>query len=344
MKSILLPSSFFAVLLVAIPCKAENMKIRPVLALSSDQSQILASYKEYSEGSVQGAGSRLQISYHSGSPLNGYIAILEGTTYNPANLYHFLLPADASGTATIDLTALTTWNPAVHSYYLNFLSDADRTDTEFTQMQFLQTTASDLIGASLQHLIQVEPYWISSAHLLRGYTILGIPFSILLELLTLIIIGIILLRKGTHAAAPVLCILIASTFFYALRFDIDLLVYTKRHLNEWWSNHTYGEARDLYSVSNALKGDIALHPEISASVSVCFDSTDYYAKLIRYLLYPIPVSITGSIDHSSTHVLVTRKIDWKYDGGILTCGTSNRLARKIQSFDDGSVLFSIPSS
>ncbi len=344
MKSILLPFSFFAVLLFAIPCKAENVRIRPVLALSSDQSSILASYKEYSEGSVQGAGSKLRISYHSSSPLNGYIAILEGTTYNPANLYHFLLPADAGGTATIDLTALTTWNGSAHSYYLNFLSDADDTDAEFSQMQFLQTTAGDLIGASLQHLMQVEPYWISSAHFLRGYTILGIPFSILLELLTLIVIGIILLRKGTRALAPVLCILIASTFLYALRFDVDLLVYTERHLNEWWRKHTYGEARDLYSVSDALKNDIALHPETSASVNVCFDSTDYYAKLVRYFLYPIPVSITGKQEDKMTHVLVTRKTQWSYDGTILHCGEINQRAKRIQTFNDGSALFSLPSS
>lgn len=320
---------------------ADEFHIIPEPALSSDQFSILSQYKQFSEGQVEGAGPHLKITYSSSIALNAYVAILyDDDTYNPADLYHFTVPATKDGTVIIDLSALTTWTPFHHRYYLSFLSNEELTDTQFTDMVILPGHISDLIRAVFTHILKEEPFWVSSMHLLRGYKILNVSFTLILGVALCIAATVLLLHKRSCSIPSVLILLLIGYLAYDIRMSVDLAVRTALHLKEWTSLHTYGEARDIYSVADALKKDAAMRPTPSAA-SICFDSTDYYAKLIRYLAYPIPVTLTGSQLPVTTHVIATHSLTWTDSGGILRCGGINHPAKRVREFDDGSVLFSL---
>lgn len=327
-----------ALVLFACPLAAGASDLLvPTLALDGEQFSILSDYRESADGMVNGAGSRLRITYHSSTPLNAFIApMIDDTAYNPAQMYRFVLPATSLGTENIDLTALSSWSPAHTNYYLSFLSGKEETDAEFSEMTIHGGSFFTTVSAAFFQLWQSEPYWVSNAHLLRGYFILGIPFSVVFGLLTIIVATAFFVRKKRQLA---ITILLMGVLLYNLRFGIDLLRYSVTHVREWETSHTYGEPQDLYEVADALNAmPNVLH------VSVCFDSTDYYAKLLRYLLYPTNVHINQSIE-KATHVVVTRKIDWDYTNGILRCGTSfTHAATKLKEFPSGSIIFSLTQS
>jgi hypothetical protein len=211
-------------------------------------------------------------------------------------------------------------------------------------MEFLPTSGGDVVAAIIGQFMQPEPYWVSTIHLLRGYRILNIPFTLIAGLLLVIATGCVLMRMKRSGIPIVLAVLIASTLLYELRFAADLLAYTDRHLTEWWTHHTYAEQQDLFTVAQVIQKNIDADHDEHTQVSICFDSTDYYAKVFRYLLYPVPVSIVGGLNENVRYVAVTRKGDWSYENGMLQCGTINHRAEKIQSFNDGTVLFRIPKT
>lgn len=321
-------------------CFAADAAIRPALALSSDQYHILASYKEYSQGFIQGNGSTLKIAYHAGLPLTAYIAIVNADgTYNPADLYEFALPAANQQSVTVDLTALTTWSPGTHSYFLSFLSNTEHTDASFSEMTFMPGGAGDVIRAAAFDFVQIEPYWVSSAHLLRGYRILNVPFAVVLGGIVLFLCLVFIAWKHGRAAPLVLMTMLTGVLLYDIRFTADLTVWSADHLRQWTMHHEYGEAQDIYSAADTVKDAASKTP--SAAVSVCFDSTDYYAKLLRYLVYPVPVTMTGTLKTTTTQVLVTHKINWTYQNGALHCGAIDAPAVLMKDFPDGSHLYSV---
>lgn len=313
--------------------------IVPMHALSSDQYNILASYKQYSEGTVPGAGSAIAITYSSSVPLNGYVAILDANgSYNPADLYHFTMDAAQNETVTLDVTALTTWTPSYHTYYLNFLSNADITDTQFHNMAVVPASFIHILKASVRHPFLMEPYWVSSSHLLRGYRSLSTPLPLLLAIAGIVAAVVIVFVRKKNLVAPMFILLAVVTSLYMIRVSADLAIHTVKHIAEWTAAHAYGEAHDMYSVADALKekrNDLT-------NVAVCFDSTDYYAKLLRYFLYPTPVSLTKTADEHTTHVVVTHALNWTFEGRALTCGDITVQATQLESFPDGTVLFSVP--
>lgn len=331
--------SVFLGLLLPASLLAAELTITPELALSSDQYGVLSSYKQFSEGSIAGAGARLSFEYSTSDELNAYIAILDDTGfYNPADLYHFVLPATQGQRVHVKLNALTTWSPGHHVYYINFVSNAETTDAQFGQMLVTPSTFIQTVGAIITHPFSLEPFWVSSAHLLRGYRILSTSLSAILGLILCIGIAVLLIIKRKEALYQLLGILVAAVLLYNLRVSTDLTIHSVKHLHSWMTNYSYGEARDTYGAADSLIAD-----EIeNKNVSVCFDSTDYFAKLFRYLVYPVPVTMTSDITENTTHVLVTHALEWNYENGILQCGNINKAATKISEFPDGTVLFSLP--
>jgi hypothetical protein len=316
-------------------------EIRPTLALSSDQYHALSTYKEYAQGIIDGNGAKLTIGYTSSIPLNAYIAVIEDNgTYNPADLYQFALPAAHAGAVIVDLTALSTWSPGSHSYSLSFLSDAEHTDATFNEMTFVPGGVADTVGAATKGIFQIEPFWVSSAHILRGYRILDVPFSIILGC-TAILVAVMLLvwKRKTSGIAIALMVMLVGIFLYDIRFVGDLTIFSVDHTKHWLTDGTYGEAQDLYTAASMVKEEAKKGH--AGSISVCFDSTDYYAKLLRYFVYPMHVTMTGALKADTAQVLVTHKLTWSYDGNILHCDSINAPATLVKDFADGSHLYLI---
>ncbi len=319
------------------PVFAAETYITPVRALSSDQYTILSQYRESADGTVEGAGAFLKISYTSSVDLNGYVAIMNNDlTYNPAEMNSFTLPANKEGVAIVDLRTLPTWTPSDHTFYLSFLSSTVQTDTQFQEMSLIAPKFTDTITASFLHLFATEPYWVSSAHLLRGYSMLHISASMILGIILLLWIIIILLKKRSLGTPLILTSIIAASLLYSARVAVDLTLHTINHVKEWTTDYTYTQAGDLYSIADVIKKDPS-----AKSISVCFSSTDYYAKLLRYLVYPIPVKLEGTLTPDTTHVLVTHDLNWTEKDERLVCGSIDVPATLIKKFDDGSVLYSI---
>jgi hypothetical protein len=70
---------------------------------------------------------------------------------------------------------------------------------------------------------------------------------------------------------------------------------------------------------------------------------NFYPKMLRYFLYPIPVSTELKDIPRATHVVVASKLQWSYDGKTLVCGAIAKPAKEIATFPDGSVLFAVTS-
>ncbi len=330
-----------SLLLVAMPALAAETSITPVQTLSSDQYTILSQYQESADGTVEGAGARLRIVYSSSVPLNGYIAILDAQgSYNPANMDSFALSADRDGRAILDLRVLPGWTPFTHQYYLSFLSSASQTDTQFSDMTVVPGTFLDTIAAGFIHFSARESYWVSSAHFLHGYNIYGYSFAAMLGCLMIVSVFVVMLWKRSQGIPVVISVLIVGFLVYDARVAVDLTRLSVAHLHEWLTQGTYSQAGDLYTVANALKKEIKMSKK-PAAVSVCFSSTDYYAKLLRYEMYPIPVALTGTLLPQTTHVVVTHDLHATESGGILHCGGIDHAARLVESFPDGTKLYSL---
>lgn len=323
---------------------AAQIHVEPIQALSTDQYLALSQMKYSAEGKVDGVGATLKIAYSSSNDLYGYVAIMndEGV-YNPADMYSFLLPADASGIAFVNLSALTTWTPADHHYFLSFLSSNPHTDAQFTEMAIEPAGFFHTLSAAVHHLWSIEPYWVSTMHMLHGYRILGQDFSVILGCFLLVAVCVVISIKQAAGFSLAFGILLSGFLFYTLRFDADLMRMSVGQLHEWMTVHSYAQAGDTYSVADAIKKEASASGK-PAAVSVCFDSTDYYAKLIRYLVYPLPVTMSGTILPQTTQVVVTRSLHYKEEDGILHCGGIDHAVTKIQSFPDGTILYSIPRS
>lgn len=327
--------------LFATNASAKETHIQPVRALSSDQYTILSSYQESADGTVEGAGAFLRIGYTSSVDLNGYVVIMNpDATYNPADMNSFTLPADPQGTAIVDLRTLSTWTPSSHLYYLSFLSSAVQTDTQFSEMTILPAGPLDIVSSAFMHLFSVEPYWVSSMHLLRGYTMLNTSFSLILGCILALIIVVLCIWKKSAAVPAVMLTLIAGLLFYSVRFTTDLGIHAVAHLQSWTTHRTFAQAGDVYNVADALKKNVSTNNQ-PAAVSVCFSSTDYYAKLLRYLVYPLPVTMSGQLLPATTHVVVTHDLNWSDDNGVLHCGSIDHPATLIESFPDGTALYSL---
>lgn len=316
---------------------AATIDIDPVPALSIDPSFVLRSYEEVSEGSIDGAGTHLRITYRSSVPLTGFIApFLENRSYRPQDLLMFTLPASLQQvSAEIDLTRSSSWSPGSRSYYLSFLSSQTGTDTQFSDMQLIARRSLPAIAFS--HLLEAPGFPISSYHFLPPYRILGHSVSIILGVTLLLII--LAAWVARRASCLFLCTLVLCTFLgvYQARSAVDRLILSVRHVGEWWRDGTYGEARSTYVIGEHILSQY----QDGMRIGVCFDSSDYFAKLLRYNLYPIPVTI--GLHDSNTHALTIRMTTHAFREGMLHCGNKTFPATLLQEYPDGSAFYALSS-
>lgn len=317
---------------------AAAIEIAPVPALSIDPSSVLRSYEEASEGSIDGAGSHLRIIYRSSVPLTGFIApFLENRSYRPQDLLMFTLPASPLQTsAEIDLTRSSSWSPGSRSYYLSFLSSQTGTDTEFIEMQLIAKRA--LLSVAFSHMMESPNFPISSYHFLPSYRILGYSVSIILGITLFFIITAAWIAKRANCILLSSLVLCSFLGIYQTRSAIDRLTLGARHVSEWWRDGTYGEARSTYFIGE----DILSQNEDHMRIGVCFDSSDYFAKLLRYNLYPIPVTI--GLRDDNTHALTIRMTSNAFREGMLHCGDKTLPATLLKEYPDGTAFYTLSSN
>lgn len=310
-------------------------QVVPVPALGAAVAEIARNAGQMAEGTIQGGGRWLRIAYRSDAPIAGFVVPFQGeAVYNPLDMLRFDLPAEGT-TVDVDLSVSPSWSAAPKTYLLMFSAPAGGTPPEISGIEILPATAGDSVGAAAAHALETESFVVSTYHRLRGYRVLGHDVLPVAFALLLLAVGFVVLRTKADAAVPLFGLALVAHVLFGARVDLDLARLTASHLAEWTSAGTYGEAGDTY----ALARDITELPT-DARVAVCFDSTDYFAKLLRYLALPITVTI-GTGDPGATHVAVVRKIDWSYEAGRLRCGSIDAPATLLAEFPDGSRLFAL---
>ncbi len=318
---------------------AEQVMLTPSLELDQASAERRLGSPKTQNMQVEGIGSRLRITYSSSLPIDVDVApMVRGSSFDPADLAHTTLPAGTNMTALIDLTVAPSWKPWGATYYLAFFVNAEEVDAEMQEIAIASGGIGALFGAAFRHLASVEEYQVATPHALRGHKMVGLSLSFLLGLLFIVAVIVLCIRKKGTAA--VLSVCLCAILFYAAIFGLDTLRFTTGHMSEWWGQHSYAQAGSIFAVAEELQAEDA-RGHTPKGVYVCTTSTDYVTKVLRYLLYPVPVSIAAEDVNTSTHMLVSDTADWSYEKGLLHCGRIDGPATKVREFPDGSVLFSV---
>lgn len=334
-------------IVVAVPVLAETITIEPSLVTASDTvERALQLNKGRASTSIEGRGSRLNISYTASEPIDVFMVPLRSDkTYVPMDFMHFTLPKSEQGSVRIDLTVSPGWTPKETTYLLNLLTTSDNVNADFTDLSFEETSLLTVITAGLRHLFTVEPYTPSSYHALRGYRIFGISLTTVLGLVTVVMAGALFaLTKTEKRLSRITTLLTIVTLLYGVRFSVDLLRFTHEHLVGYMDG-IYDEAGSAHQIGRTIT-DISQQSTTPVRVTVCRDGTNYKEKIVRYVAYPIPVS---EVSTGATLALVMDKNDWNTEMTIdargskrtLHCGSINQTAQKVTDFPDGSILFSL---
>ena len=328
-------------LLLAAPVAAFAEQVMLTPSLELDQASIarrLSSPKTQTM-QVRGAGAKLKIAYSSSLPIDIDLApMVAGSSFDPADLGHTTLPAGKDMVAMIDLTVAPSWKPWGSTYYVAFFVHAEKIDAEMQEITVVPGGLGSVIGAAVHHLLEPEEYQVATPHALRGHRIIGVSLTLIVGLATLIALAYLLIRKR-EVRSMVLAGFI-GLLFYSFWFGLDILRFTTGHVSAWEKDHTYAQAGSIYEVADELKAEDARGHAVKG-VYVCTTSTDYMTKVLRYLLFPVHVSIAAEDVNSSTHMLITGIGDWTYTEGKLHCGRIDGPATKVREFADGSVLFSV---
>ena len=310
-------------------------RIVPVPAIGSDIAEIARTSGQTAEGGVTGGGRWLRVAYASEAPLTGFVVpLLGGAQYNPVDMLRFDLPASPNATVDVDLSASPSWSASSKDYMVVFA--AGDIAPEIQGIGIVPASYGDSIGAFFRHAFASEGFVVSTYHMLRGYRILGVGLVPVLAVLVLLAAAGLAVWKKKEAAFPLLGLAFIAQLAYGARIDLDLARLTVGHAGGWFHEHDYAEAGSMYALADAVKdleGDVRL--------AVCFDSTDYFAKLLRYLLLPIPAQIGTDGPMKPTHVAIVRKIDWTYEEGRLKCGSIDAPAELLEGFPDGSSLYAL---
>lgn len=338
-----------ALCLFAATVHAEPLFVTPELVESSDVVETaLKENAGHASTSFSGAGQALSIGYTANEPITVFLVPLHGDdTYSPSDFIRFVLPASQDGDVTVDLTASPGWSSGERKYLVNMLSKTGDASASFTKLDFVPSGIFTGLSAGFRHLFTAESYLPSSYHALKGYHVFGHEVSLWLGLLTVLAAGIVsVLRPKGKKVASLIAVLIAGSFLYSLRFGLDELSFTKAHLTEY-AHGTYDEAGSIHLVAATVRTLAHEHPD--TNVFVCRDGTNFKEKLLRYFAYPVPVSSEAKDATGATLALVMDKYVWNVETVIdnrgsrqtLKCGPVNREAKKLSTFDDGSVLFSL---
>lgn len=330
---------FLVGLMVVIPgvCAAETVFMTPTLDLSAEQGRRRLDDTERSSILLRGTGDRLRITYASSVRIDtDFVPIRRGNGYDPAEMAHFSLPPSDNGQAVVDLTVTPGWWPFSQQYKVFFFSPAGQ--SQITGIGFVPWTWTGLLRAVITHISIRETYQVSTFHALRGGSVLSIPLTSIVGTITLVAAAIVFWIKRKHPLYPVLTTLIIGSFVYTAWSGIDLTRFSVSNLREWTTERTYSKEGAVQVMTRSIEAE-AKKSSAPLFVSVCTDLSDFYAKTLRYFLYPIPVSVKSEDIARATHVIVAEKVVWTYADGILNCGPVSGKARKIAEFHDGSVLF-----
>ena len=336
-RGFLAAAAWFLVASTAVAQDAAPVQIVPVPALGGEIAEIARMADQMAEGTVLGGGRWLRIGYVSAVPMVGFVVpMASDTQYNPLDMLRFDLPATGGATVDVDLSASTSWSAAPATYRIMLSSPAFDTPPQVTGVEIVPAGAGDTFAALVAHASQPESFIVSTYHRLRGYRMLGLdPLPVLAGIVLIACVAFMLWKKG--AALPwLLGVALAAHFLYGARVDLDLARLTTTHLGEWFGSHRYAEAGSTYALADAVR---EVDSWEGARLGICFDSTDYFAKLLRYDLLPMNVNMTT--DGDPTHVAVVRKIDWSYENGRLRCGSIDAPATLLREFPDGSRLFAL---
>ncbi len=349
-KIILAGATFIA---LVPPCFAATLTITPSLDATAEEASARADDAIRTDMVIEGKGDRLKIVYSSPVRIDVDLAPRRrGTGYDPAELLYFTLPAGEQNEAIIDLTPTPGWSPFHQEYHVYFSSPEGGDDAEVKEMTFLPASFASLMRAFVTHLSIRDTFQVSTFHALRGYSILGASLSFIIGMIIFIaalvysLVRLLVFRNqkpatsqpATFVRIPLL-ILTLGTFAYSAFFGIDLARFTVTNLTEWYGRGTYAKAGAASQVAEVIQKEAAVSA-VPLFIFVCHDTTDFYTKMLRYFLYPIPVSMKQEDIPRATHVVVAYKLQWAYENGLITCGNITGAAKKIADFPDGSALFS----
>lgn len=320
-------------------CLALPLSITPTFDLTAEEAQARATAAEHTDLVFEGRGDRLAIRYTSTVRIDVDLAPRRrGSGFDPAEMLHATLPP-GTHEAVIDLTPTPGWSPFHQEYLVSFFSPAGGEEAEIEDVTFLPWTWGSVLRALSAHLRIREVFQVSTFHALRGYNILGFSVAFLVGALTSIAAVLVFLRRGSQKALlPILMTASIGCLAYSAWFGVDLARFTAENLREWYGEGTYGKAGAALQVAEAVRRE-ERKSMTPLFIEVCHDSTDFYTKMLRYALYPIPVSMKPEDIPRATHVVVAQKLQWSFRDGILTCGNITGPATKLRSFPDGSILF-----
>ncbi len=313
---------------------AQPLKVETSLFdASTSLGQLVSSAKATVSRSVKGAGGRLRISYLATSDVDVLVfAVKEDGTPDTAHALSAQLPRSTAGEALLDLTVSPLWSSSEASYRLYAFSS----QVGGVSLQDVEVVSGGwLVLVPFRQFLSVEPYQPSSYHRLQGYHALGIPLTVVFGI-TLLCVTVVLLFAGRRYAAP---LIVAFLLLYGVRVSVDLLRWSITHASAWTSIGLYEQAGSLYTVADLLQLD---RGDGDLAIFLCTDATSYPSILLRYLLYPAPVMTAISPARYPTHALVTQKLEWSDAGDVLRCGSYEIPVHKLQTFEDGSVLYRVP--
>lgn len=312
---------------------AASPVITPVLLTASAPiEQAIRDSGGHASTTIEGDGRWLRLGYESTEDITLFIMPLTGPNQlNPADATMLVLPRGTSMDVTIDLSVAPSWRPGSLSYLLNLLSTSKDAEVSFLSAEFFPASITELIGIGFRHAMLPEPYSPSSYHALRGQRMFSLPLPIILGIATIILAITIGMYRRSRSVA--LVIMLMGMMMVGARASFDFIEISREHLTSMLAHGTYDEAGSIYLIGERLR------PLLPTGIVICRDGTNFQEKILRYLMYPVPVG--SSIGVPASHVVVEGKIRWSFDHGRLRCGDIDRRASHLASFDDGSEIFTL---
>lgn len=318
------------------PCRAVQLTIIPTLDLSQEEALARQASTEKADTLIEGKGKSLRILYSSAVRIDADLAILRGgASFDPTEILHFTLPAGKDMEATVDLTVTPGWSPFTRQWRLFLASPPSTTSIDIHTMEFVPSDPASVLRTIAGNVINREVFQVSTFHALRGYRILGFSLATILGIFTFAAAAVFLGLRSPRLAMTTFTV---GSLLYVGWFGIDLARFTAENLTTWLRDGVYNKAGAAAAVADALRSEAKNSP-VPLFVYVCHDTTDFYAKVLRYMLYPTPVSVKAEDIPRTTHVLVAGKIAWNYRDGLLTCGNVTGAAHELAQFRDGAVLY-----
>lgn len=328
--------SLFLALAMLAPSGAAALDIVPDRDLAGKMALPRRAAGEIRPLTVRGKGDRLTIWYRATEPVELDIAPLRTADEAEfSDVTYATLPPGEEVRADLDLTASPGWAPWERDYHLSFFVP-EGGSLAIEGMQFRSASLGVIALAALRGLGERETWQVSIVHVVRGAKVAGVPRTVLFGLLAL---------AGAGAAYAVrrerrvtLATLAVGALAVQALFGAELLRFTLAHASAWLRDGTYAANGSAEEIAEMIVAEASASPR-PVLLSVCTDSTNYLPKVLRHLLYPIPVSWEEEDIPRATHLLVAGSPAWSFDGRTLACGGASGAARKIREFPNGAMLF-----